>query len=247
MKFFNDFIGEDCANEVVEFCSRTEEENFIEKLKTQPDDWYYRTAKIDYKFNSYGHRCKDISELNWNNYILFTGCSHSQGVGLELEKTYPYLVAQKDVCDYYNLGVSATGIDVVEYNLSLWFFKYSKKPKAVIIQWPDHSRFVSQYPGYDHLIPNGSWTTDDFSKKMLVAGEDSGFFNARKYLNYLSIHNVIDVPILQYNFGAQATYDHYEKVFKKIDLARDFLHFGVKTHEAIADNIYEDMQTAVNN
>ena len=52
-------------------------------------------------------------EIILNNYILFTGCSHTKGVGLALEDTYPYLLAQKLNCDYYNLALGGTGQDVM--------------------------------------------------------------------------------------------------------------------------------------
>jgi DNA polymerase III alpha subunit len=60
--------------------------------------------------------CKSINikieDIDLNNYILFIGCSHTEGIGLELQTTYPYLVSEELKCDYYNLGLGGTGIDV---------------------------------------------------------------------------------------------------------------------------------------
>jgi hypothetical protein len=158
MKFYDDFIGEDSNTICLDFLDGTGDslENVNTTRESQPEDWYYRDKKITYSFNAFGHRSKDIKDLDFDNYLLFIGCSHTQGVGVELEKTYPYLISSKLKCDYYNLAISATGIDVVEYNLLTWFFKFNKKPKAVIAQLPDHRRFISMYPGYNNILPNGS-------------------------------------------------------------------------------------------
>jgi hypothetical protein len=242
MKFYDDFIGEDSISIKLEYLHGTGDslENFNINKETQPHDWYYRDTNISYSFNSYGHRSKEVNDLNFDNYILFIGCSHTQGVGVELEKTYPNLVSSNLKCDYYNLAISATGIDVVEYNLLTWFFKFNKKPKAVIAQLPDHSRFVSMYPGYDNLLPNGSWnaTNDKNVGKLLFNGEETGAFHARKNISYRLINTVVQCPLVKLNYNGHASYsDTGDISFRRLDLARDLSHPGVKSHEAVADNV----------
>lgn len=240
MKFYNDFIGLDESNSSKNFQGGDLEETFIESLKTQPDDWYYRTVEITYLINDYGHRCKSVKELDFDNYILISGCSHTQGVGLELEKTYPYLLSKKLDCDYYNMGLPATGIDVVEHNIVTWLFKYPKKPKAIIIQWPDYTRFLSNYPGYPTLIPNGSWTDDTFSKKLISAGDVTGIFNARKKLCSNNIKNAAqNIALVTFNYGGQTPVDEQTYFFRRLDLARDLSHSGIKSHENITNSVLE--------
>ena len=63
-----------------------------------------------------------------DNYILFIGCSHTMGVGLELEKTYPHILSEKLKMDYYNLAVPATlvtsstlvmtGLEIVSFTVN---------------------------------------------------------------------------------------------------------------------------------
>mgnify|MGYP003348628087 CR=1 FL=1 len=72
MKFYDDFIGEDWSNITMDFVIGDDEEKYKKNLKSQPSDWYYNNKKLTYIFNKYGHRCKDISEINLNNYILFS-------------------------------------------------------------------------------------------------------------------------------------------------------------------------------
>jgi len=238
----NGLIGQHFFNCSDEFTSGDSEEQYLKNLQKMPDDWHYRNNKITYTYNSNGHRCKDISELNFDNYILFTGCSHTEGIGLALETSYPYLVSQSLNCDYYNLALSASGVDILEYNLLAWFLKFNKKPKYVFIQWPDHSRFMSLFPGYKHLLPNGSWCTTDEEKRFFVSGESTGFFNARKYITFNLLNEIIDVPKITVNLARLSTYDTHSLSWRKIDLARDLGHLGIKSHHILKNSILENLK-----
>lgn len=115
------------------------EESYDENLKTQPLDWEYRTTKLNYQYNEYGHRSMAPSELP-DDYILFTGCSITEGVGMAQEYMYSDIVAKHLNKPYYNLAVGGSGIDLLVQNL-IAFLSFNKKPSKVIIQWPDTSRF----------------------------------------------------------------------------------------------------------
>lgn len=240
MIFANDFIGQDKAGKTMYFYGGDEEDTLIKNLQDMPADWYYRDKTITYVFNSNGHRSKEIEEIDLDNYILFTGCSHTEGIGLEIETTFPYLISKQLGCDYYNLGIAASGIDVMEYNLLTWFHKVEKKPKFVVIQWPDHSRYVTYGEDNIHILPNGTWNAQDHHKTFLLSSEESGFFNARKYIALNMIENIIDVPIIKMTFSSLAQYDGNSLILRKLDLARDRSHTGIKSHESIANQIIEE-------
>jgi hypothetical protein len=237
MRFYDDFIGTDEHNQVNLFTCGDSKEQFDFNKTNQPDDWYYNNANITYDFNNKGHRCKNIEDVDLDNYVLFTGCSHTMGVGLELEKTYPYIASQQLGYDYYNLAIPATGIDVVEYNLLTWWFKIEKKPKYVFVQLPDHSRFVSYFHEYDHIVERGTWSGDDTDLRFIVNSEDTGFFNARKMLHLRTIKNIINVPIYTFNFGAQISYDYEDWHMKQLDKARDLSHSGILSNIEFAKQV----------
>ena len=239
MKFYNDFIGIDQNNIVEPFTGGDSEVQFIENKDTQSKDWYYLNNPISYSYNEYGHRSKNMNEIDLDNYIVYTGCSHTVGVGLELEKTYPYLVSKKLGADYYNLAMAATGIDVLEYNLLTWFAKVKQKPKCVIIQWPDHTRFASYQEGYDLLQEKSSWSNNPVDRSLIINGEDTGMFYARKELSRKLIEQTIDVPIHTFNYGGQAGYGINSSKFKPVDKARDLSHAGIKSNENFAGLICE--------
>lgn len=239
MKFYNDFIGEDCSDITLEYINGDSEEQYKHNLKSQPDDWYYIDKTISYSYNNQGHRCKNIDEIDLDNYILFSGCSHTMGVGLELEKTYPYIVSKKLGCDYYNMAIPASGPDVVQHNILNWYYSIPQKPKLVIIQWPDHSRFLGYNPEYKNLIPMGNWQGDTELLKFIVDSEEYGLFNARKKLITELLSNVIQVPTIRFNYGSQIGYESDPFRMRKLDLARDLSHSGIKSHVEFSETLHK--------
>lgn len=239
MIFFNDFICTTTRGQEVSFTGSDNVERYAKNLVQLPNDWTYRTKEINYKYNSLGFRCKDPSELDFDNYILFTGCSHTEGVGLALEDTFPYKVAEHLKTDYINLAIGGTGLDVVEYNLITWFLKYKKKPKYVFIQWPDHSRYMGVFPNYENMLSIGSWMQDPEYKTFMATGELTGFFYSRKLLAVQLLSKVIDVPIVNIQFTSLNSFQPYDLFIKKVDLARDQVHSGIKSNDNTTKQIIQ--------
>lgn len=238
MKFYDDFIGEDACNLIENYSGGGDsEEQVLENIAKSTSDWYFKDKIITYSYNVYGHRSKNINEIDLDNYILFSGCSHTFGVGLELETTYPYLLSKKLGCDYYNLAVSASGPDVVQHNILNWYYSIQKKPKLVIIQWPDHSRFLSYNTEYKNLIPRGNWQGDNDILKFIIDSEDYGLFNARKKLITDLLSNVIKEPVIKFNYASQSNYDSDPIKMRKLDLARDLSHAGVLSHKVFSETL----------
>jgi hypothetical protein len=236
----------------------------VENLKSQPADWYYRTNKISYVRNSNGHRCKEITDIDLDNYILYTGCSHTEGIGLKLEDTYPYLLSQKLKCDYYNLSIGGTGIDAVNYNLSMWFAKIKKPPKLLILQWPNVTRAITKYfENPNNLIPDpwhncGAWLVDDTNNKMhkevgnfLMSGDDIGFFKSLRILTKTLAYNMVTCPILELSTGYDL-HNEGEYKLKHVDMARDSTttnirgHLGIESERINANLLYKEAVKLLN-
>lgn len=231
------FLGDGASSRVL-WSSGDQEGIFKANLKTQPRDWYYRNAEIVYEYNNDGHRCKDIEDIDLDNYILFAGCSHTKAVGLELEKSYPYLVADHFKLDYYNLAVGGSGIDVIEYNLLLWASIIPKKPKLVVIQWPIHNRFLSWRDGYNTMFTEGTWSNEDSTLRFIDSSETLGLFNARKKITSKLISNVYNCPIhyVQMSDAPLINLKNYVNL-RIVDKARDLGHPGIESHERVANDL----------
>lgn len=211
------------------FSGGDQELMFLENLKTQPNDWYYRFHEISYNYNSLGHRSKNIDELDLDNYILFTGCSHTEGVGLELEKTFPYVTANALKMDYYNLALGGTGIDVMTHNLVIWANTVPKLPKALVILWPQPVRFsiVNSYPIFPKIqsfLP-GNTPNSDYDRFM-VLGEELRFFKSVQAMNTVLIENT---------YSRTKIINLYNIPF--CDKARDLSHGGIETNKSISDQV----------
>lgn len=149
------------------------------------------------QYNSNGHRCKEISEINLQNYILFAGDNGSLGLDKPLEETFPYLISQKLKCDYYNLSVFNGGLDALRYNLITWCNMY-KKPKAVIISVEFmNSLLVSDQ---NFLAIRAANYNDEIIKDITDVGNLSGFFEGRNILARELLKQYVICPIYQLRY-----------------------------------------------
>lgn len=243
MIIYNDFMGIDTNNTTTHFFGNDSNERFIENSKKMPEDWYYHNVPITYEYNNYGHRCKNFDKIDQDNYILFTGCSHTMGVGLELEKTYPYQLSKKLGMDYYNLAMPGSGIDALEYNLFTWYFKIVKKPKLLIIQYPDHSRFMEYNPLHERVMPKGSWSREPKCVSFIVNAEESGMFYARKELTVALIKNVTkNSTVITCNIQSQQQYGYDNLYFPILDRARDLSHAGILSHNKYSELLLNQIE-----
>lgn len=215
-------------------------ENYRAKLKVKPADWYYRDVEISYIRNSIGHRCKDVSQLDFDNYIMFAGCSHTEGIGLELEKTYPYLLSEKLKCDYYNIAIGGAGLDTVMHNLTVWLNTY-KKPKLLVLQWPHllRSLIVDSTDQVKSISIH-----DDTYKNFLLVGDEIKYFQSIALLEKIKIDsfglktchvtgndsNVTNIGITK------------SAKFIELDQARDN-HNGIMSHAMLAEKLYQQIST----
>lgn len=111
---------------------------FEQNLKTQPDDWYYRTHTIGYRFNSNNYRCPEWTDIVWEDSWVMLGCSIVEGVGLAHEDCLPGQLAQVLNEPVINLGVGASGHDVTMFN-SIRLIKQGIRPKGVILCHGEHN------------------------------------------------------------------------------------------------------------
>lgn len=233
------FIGHEDTNTCFFWEHPGAEKQFEEDSKTMPSDWFFNTAEISYKINSLGHRSKELEETNLDNYILFTGCSHTEGTGMPVELTYPQLLANKFNCDYYNLALGATGIDVALHNLAIWFSAIEKKPKAVIIQWPDFTRTITGTAS--NLQPRGLWHANDDYNTFVNLGIDLEFFEAKKVMTHHLVQAMIKVPVVYFGLQKVIPFDDNTIIGPVIDKARDLAHPGIESHQLFAESIHDHL------
>ncbi len=215
--------------------------NFIGYEK--PNTSYVRDG-ILYRFNNFGHRCKDVDKIDLDNYILFAGCSHTEGEGLNVEDTYPFITAKELNCDYYNLGLAASGFDVLFFNVMTWLKVYNK-PKLIVLQYPDSSRFSTLLSETALIVPYGPWKNSEEDLQFYDKADNSGMLLFRNYTLNKLLSTYIDVPCERLVFGGTKSYDYRCTRIEKLDYAVDNKHYGTETHTMCADIICDKYQNAI--
>lgn len=243
MSFYNGFIGTN-PNSNTLFTGGDTKSMFEKNLKIQSNSWYYRNCNLSYIKNDNGHRCKNINEIDLDNYILFTGCSHTEGIGLELEKTFPYIVSKKFNCDYYNLAVAGSGPDVCFFNLLQFYFTTKKLPKFLILQFPDQARFItfnneSSSISYNF---NGIWV--DLCKNFIIEGIELNYFASKNKLYINLIKSLYTCPIISVcpKTISHEGLEENKIILSFLDYSRDLNHSGILSHEFAAQQLLESMR-----
>lgn len=235
------YIGMNIPNIEVEWRDNKDSENeYIKNIKKHPSELaYFKDRKLLYKFNDYGHRCKNINEIDLDNYILFVGCSHTEGTGNYLEDTFPYIVSEKLKCDYYNLGVKGAGLDVQLHNLTIWILR-NKPPKYLVWQWTHEPRFVLRTED-DRLLPFGIWDTQQKYTDFILAAQDVNYTGFRRETATVILKN-LNIPTIQIDVCSNKNSIPY----RKIDMARDVIHYGPQSNKRISQIILNHISTKYN-
>ena len=222
------------------FHGKDNEATFEARKKRLGDSWYYTNNQITYKRNSLGHRSVEIQDLNLDNYIICTGCSVTEGIGVEVQNRYSDLVQQDLNVDVYNMGVAGSGNDVIVLNLLTWLAKVEKKPKFIVIQWTDIHRFMNE-----NVQLKGVWMTSDPAIEQFIAlGDAINYFLSKyKYLRSL-LKTLTNIPIIEIPWSsefpkAESQHDTILPKTNYLDYGRDFMHPGIITHRQWADMIVE--------
>ncbi len=145
-------------------------------------------------YNSHGHRCKELSELNFRNYILFVGDNAGLSLDKPIEDTLPYITAKKLSVDYYNLCIFNGGSDAIKYNLFSWLNKYPK-PKAIVFACEFVNSLLVSDP--NHSFISAADLSDPMVSDAINSANMNGFFNARISLLNRLIQTCIQVPMFQ--------------------------------------------------
>lgn len=243
-----------------QFTGSDDAETFERNLLAQPTDWIYRTLNIDYTRNKIGHRSKDFSKVD-RNYLLFIGCSLTEGIGIPIENAYPSVVAKHFKIDHYNMGLGGVGPDVIYHNLHQLIKLEVKKPKFVFIQWPEPVRYShlandksdrilnyleTKLPKVDIVI-QGSWGLPE--EELLVREEEAErefpeiVFQVRQLLNDAGYKFIDYQPFKGVHFGRKYKVElSFNGRVAIVDQARDILHPGIETHKNFARLLINKIQ-----
>lgn len=211
--------------------------------KENPNAFYDDTEeKVYYKLNTHGYRCKDFNDIDWDNFILFLGCSNTFGQGVPENFLASSLLEDNLKIDCVNLGVPG-GSNMLMSDIALHLAERKIFPKLAVIGWSTHNR---TYDIIDSQIENlGIWSISwysskyNFSKnfyKEWIMNHERTLYQSR--LAQRQIRQYFkDIKILEYTYQADIANDMncFYVNHNKHSRARDGYHESHKYHKDIYD------------
>jgi hypothetical protein len=181
------------------------------------------TFPVTYIMNSHGFRTHEFEDIKNEQINISLGCSHTMGIGLPIEMTWPSLIEKETKIKTLNLGLGGASTDTVARfltNISGLF-----DVNSVYILWPPFNRFEEYHNDrIVEILPHcakleHAWYMDE-------SNSYQRFYKNQKIVDILKkLHN-FDLHQLQYD-----TTDWHVPG----DLARDQIHSGPKSHLNLAN------------
>jgi len=230
------------------FSGMDSEDLFNKNLKTQPSDWYYRTALVRYTTNKHGYRTKEFDDIDWANGIVLFGCSNVFGIGLDDEYTISNQLSKLINKPVINMGVGASSMTFSLHNAIILRERHPI-PLAVVNLWTTYSRTV--YYNNNISCHCGSWNIENdnnnylkewvrsdshaqthaifASKTSKLLWENTKYFECSFFNETVKLLNCKSI-------GIEDNDQPYQ------DLARDLAHPGIKTCYDTAVMLAEELK-----
>lgn len=195
------------------------------------------TAEITYCYNSHGFRS---SEFKHGPCGIALGCSFTEGVGLPVDTTWPYLLSARLGIPVWNLGVGGASIDTVFRIFEYYVQMLSPKFVCVLMPPPMRFEFHDNNNGYPIIQAHSLGNHQSFAKDWLSQHQNGETSRKKNMLAIAKICDMLNIPLAfndsQKNLGATVTSR------SEYDLARDLQHSGVGYQKYHADYMQGQLQ-----
>jgi hypothetical protein len=232
----------------------------LKNLEKKPKDWYYRNKEITYTLNSDGYRTKEFDEIDWKNSIVMFGCSHVFGTGNDDADTIPNILENELGIPVINMGINGSSNMVMLHN-SLMLNNRYERPKMIIYLWTSlvrqsfysHDYMDSAAVGYLHQY---DYEGSIENSKPLIYNSILGMeTNLQMEVTNTLVNNYLWVNIIR-NMWKNECLTYEASLFKNTasylkcdfyhgysnDLARDDIHYGVRSNHKIAKGLYKKIK-----
>jgi|TARA_R110000764_G_scaffold171716_5_gene258559 hypothetical protein len=207
-------------------------------------DWTSPENQFNYTWNKNGYRGPDD---NGDVDIIFAGSSLTMGTGVPYEKTYPHLVSEKLNLKHINISDFDTLLDLAD---SLLDFKHLT-PKYVILSdcWAINStawlmRFWLRKEK-DEKIKNLIRETFKQSNSKIFQLFDLALMQAFPNAKYYILEPDERRKYWFYNYQPIHIKSILYRKEEMLDLGRDQIHPGPKTHNYLADKILTELNKGI--
>lgn len=157
-------------------------------------EYFHLIEKVCFRYNSYGYRTNEFDDSTMSPYVLCCGCSLTEGHGLHYEQTWPYKFSENLNINLVNLAKGGSNSDFVAQNVYNWLKSDYRKPKLIVLQWPNPYRILSWNDNKFEFVMNSS---NHNLQNFLVKHHDFNFWHNWSR-NILWINNIIDIPVINF-------------------------------------------------
>jgi len=182
---------------------------------------------IVYSYNSQGFRDE---EFNQQPSAIAIGCSHTEGVGLPADLTWPRQLEKMMGIKVWNLGVGGSAMDTCFRLLEYWIQQLNVK--YVFCAVPDMARYeIFENGNWSNILPTlsyGQQWINDFNKNYIVFDENQRF-NRQK--NLLAAQQLCNLKSAKFYFDTLG--DFFDK-----SLGRDLSHAGATSNQRLAEKFF---------
>ena len=202
------------------------------KTRAKLEEFGWTKDNISYTFNKEGFRSDEFTD-GADDSVLFLGCSHTVGIGVDLESTWSYKVASSLGLRRYNLAIGAGSADTCFRLAHYWIPKL--RPKYVMMLTPSATRF--EIVKDKEVIQFLSGKIPDVTVSGFYEHWLSNFANSQ--LNRLK--NVMGVRTICNGIGTPLVEIPIDKLFNRTmtPSARDLMHPGREWNEVVAERFLD--------
>lgn len=220
--------------------------------KTFPNFQTDGSQKIQYRLNDFGFRSDESYESllrGDDNYILCLGCSHTEGIGVDVKERWSEKLGLKMGYKVMNLGLTSGSEKLAEYfYFRLMFTHRARLPKFTFCLQPPNRRYTVMDDRRITFLQDFNWKTDANDGKLI-------YRSIAENKDYICIDNFdkdsyegphpLDFVYYTQSQGWKAicksenivNFD-WDKFGEEHPKGADNMHFGSRWHTIIADEMY---------
>ena len=217
------------------------EQQYVENLKSQPLDWYYRTNTVQYNYNSDGYRTREFKDVDWANSIIMFGCSVVNGVGVDGCDTIPSRLEKLLDIPVINMGIGGGSMLLTLHNLSILRDGYPT-PKGIVVVWPSYRRIVEYHRS--NFMSYGYWNREPNTlMDVWFENNNHAVANAMFMSKMSRLFWKDKCQYLEYSWcPSTSKILKCKQIPEKIDVARDLSHQGIESNKKIARFLAKDIK-----
>ena len=201
-----------------------------------------KSGKIKYHFNELGFRGDSLKHYqNSKKKFLTFGCSHTFGVGNELENTWAQLVSNDINYSYINCGIQGISNDTISRAV-LSYTEFLKPDFVIVLHTYPHRREYTTSEGRKcSYKPDGKWdfweTThgnEIHDSITFIQNDANDLDNQHRNMMLIKYYlKSLNVPLLQY------TLEDYQRLQVDNDLVGSG-HAGIETNKSFSIKVIND-------